>query len=148
MTQRVDLSELAQCAFCVGDNLRMTARAVSHHYEERLRPIGLRISQYTILANVAAQEPITITELAAALQLDRTTLTRNLKPLEREGFVHTLPGEDRRQRVVTMTDAGHAKLAEAFPLWKAAQADLIDRLGAERWENIRRDLAALVALTR
>src|SRR5690348_18504405 len=93
---------------CVCGNLRMAARLVTQRYDDALRPAGLRIMQFTLLARLHAAGTLTMTELAEAASLDRTTLTRNLKPLIERGYVRTMLGKDRRERLVEVTDSGRA----------------------------------------
>src|SRR4051794_20846562 len=97
---------------CVCGNLRMAARLVTQRYDDALRPVGLRIMQFTLLARLHAAGAIIMTELAEAAALDRTTLTRNLKPLIERGYVRTVSGKDRRERLVALTDRGREALRE------------------------------------
>ena len=151
MTQRLDIDALHEIPLCAGHNLRRTTRAVTQHFDERLRQVGLRVSQFIILGTLAHVEaataaPLTMTELAERLLVDRTTLARNLRPLERDGLVHAAPGEDRRTRLVRLTDQGHAKLVEGFPFWQEAQAQVVAALGSDRWDRLRSELYELAAV--
>ena len=151
MTQRLDLDDLTQIQLCVGHNLRRTTRAVTQHFDNKLRPLGLRVSQFSILGVLAViesitPEAITMTALAERLMLDRTTLARNLEPLERDALVQIVPGEDRRTRLVRLTEQGHAKLAEGFPRWQEAQAQIVEALGDLRWQQLRNELRELATL--
>jgi len=139
----VDVTSPENCT-CL--NLRKAARAVTQMYGEALRPSGLRATQLSVLAVIAHAGPVGMTELAKALVMDRTTLTRNLKPLLDQGLVAVAIGADRRQRPVELTAAGRAALERALPLWRTAQARTADSLGAERWAGLLRDLDAAVAL--
>ena len=87
-------------------------------------------------------------ELAGFLVTDRTTLTRNLKPLERKGLVEIVPGEDRRVRMVSITDAGRIAFERAKPLWAEAQAAMVERLGDEDWQALITVLRTTVAAIR
>ncbi|QPI53525.1 winged helix-turn-helix transcriptional regulator [Massilia antarctica] len=82
--------------------------------------VGLKTTQYSVLANVA-RKALPVAELAERLGMERTTLTRNLKPLMEAGWVVQRPGADSRQRIVTITEAGQQKLAESYPVWCGAQ---------------------------
>jgi DNA-binding MarR family transcriptional regulator len=120
-------SELAEVAAdCACRRLRRTARVVTQRYDEALRPAGLRITQFTLLVAVALSEPVRITRLADILELDRTTLARDLRPLTERGLVEVAAGDDRRTRVVRLTGQGRAAIARAYPLWRQAQARLLD----------------------
>jgi len=121
---------------------------VTQLYDEVLRPTGLRITQFSILGATMAMEPITVTRLAEATVTDRTTLTRNLKLLEKQGLIRVAPGNDRREREVALTSRGRQALVRTLPLWEKAQAHVVEGLGEERWKDLRQELSAVVSLTR
>ncbi|AFY90222.1 MAG: hypothetical protein CLLPBCKN_005798 [Chroococcidiopsis cubana SAG 39.79] len=130
----VQLGNVANTCTCF--NLRKATRVVTQFFDEQLKPSGLLITQFTILVAIAQAGSGTINDLADLLVMDRTTLTRNLKPLEREGFVAIQPGEDRRIRVVSLTAKGRNALAVALPLWERAQTSVIDGLGQQQWNSL------------
>ncbi|MDZ7601813.1 MAG: MarR family winged helix-turn-helix transcriptional regulator [Hoeflea sp.] len=107
---------------CIALHLQRAARVVTRRFDEALRPVDLTTGQYSILVALQRQRPPGIGELATELAMDRTTLTKNLKPLERRGLltVHTDP-EDSRSRILALTETGMALLADAIPLWRQAQ---------------------------
>ncbi len=142
----MDKSELAKCMECTCFNLRKAARAVTQLYDKALRPTGLRTTQFTLLVGISMLGSVTVTRLAEIGVMDRTTLTRNLKPLERKGLIQITHGKDQRTRVVTMTDEGQKALEQALPLWKKVQADVVKRLSQERWSSLRADLGEVVSL--
>ena len=151
MKQRLPLAALNEIRECTGHTLRKTTRAVSQRFDAKLRKTGLRLTQYAMLNTLAlleakTTEPVTITIFADHLLVNRTTLARTLRPLERDGLVHVAPGEDRRTRHVRLTDAGHAKLAEGYARWQQAQAEVVDALGRDRWNRLQDDLSALATL--
>jgi len=150
MLNRAQQLELAKskCAGCACGSLRKAARAVTQLYDEVLRPTGLRITQFSILGATMAMEPITVTRLAEATVTDRTTLTRNLKLLEKQGLIRVAPGNDRREREVALTSRGRQALVRTLPLWEKAQAHVVKGLGEERWKDLREELSAVVSLTR
>ena len=121
---QAELAEVA--ADCACRRLRRTARAVTQRYDETLRPSGLRITQFTLLVAVALTEPVRIAQLADTVDLDRTTLARDLKPLTERGLVEVAAGDDRRTRVVRLTGQGRAAIGRAYPLWQRAQAQVFD----------------------
>jgi DNA-binding MarR family transcriptional regulator len=141
---RAELAEVA--AGCACRNLRRTARAVTHLYDETLRPSGLRITQFTLLVAVGLSEPVPITRLADALDLDRTTLARDLKPLTEHGLVQIAAGEDRRMRVVRLTSQGRQAVGRAYPLWQQAQAQIVEGSGPDRWQAVASGLEEVAAL--
>ncbi|MFC5576638.1 MarR family winged helix-turn-helix transcriptional regulator [Lysobacter niabensis] len=103
---------------------------MSQRYDRELAPAGLNINQYSILRR-ASREPRAIGELARELGMDRTTLTRDIKPLAAAGWVDLVPGSDARQRRVAVTSAGKAVIAAAQPLWRKAQEAIETTLGPE-----------------
>jgi DNA-binding MarR family transcriptional regulator len=144
--ERGELSEVA--VGCACRNLRRTARAVTQLYDQTLRPSGLRITQFTLLVAVALSEPVPITRLADALDLDRTTLARDLKPLTERSLVQITAGADRRQRVVRLTRQGRQAIARAYPLWQQAQARIVAGTGPDRWQAVAGGLEEVAALAR
>jgi DNA-binding MarR family transcriptional regulator len=139
--------ELSQCAACVCFNLRKTARLVTQLYDEALRPSGIRITQFTLLVALKMLEPVTMTELSEQVTMDRTTLARNLSPLEKAGLVSVTVGADRRSRIIKLTKKGHSTVAEALPLWKSVQQQVLNSLGEPRWKTTLANLAALERCT-
>jgi len=128
---------------CVCFALRKAARAVSQRYDATLEASGLKATQLSLLAVLAVSGETTITRLAHDLVMDRTTLTRNLKPLERDGLIAVAPGHDRRTRVVALSPRGREALARALPLWRLAQSRMLARIGDDRWARLAADLAAI-----
>ena len=134
---------------CTCSALRMAARRLSQAFDAALASESLSVSQYAVLSNLAkwqAATPPTVGELAELLALDRTTLTHNLRPLERDGLV-TLDADtaDRRLRRVTLTAEGRAKRERCYPLWREAQARFDESFGVEPSRALR---ASLVAIAR
>jgi DNA-binding MarR family transcriptional regulator len=115
--------EFAECRTCLCSALRRAGRAVTHHYESAFRGSGMRATQFNILATLTQTGPVTMSELAGYLGLERTTLTRNLRPLESRGWVRATSDEaDLRRRRVELTAKGRAAAARALPAWRRAQA--------------------------
>ena len=133
---------------CTNANLRMASRAVTRFYSSVLGPSGLKGSQFSLLSWLANKGPLSMNELAGFRVTDRTTLTRSLKPLERKGLVEIVPGEDRRVRMVSITDAGRTAFERAKPLWAEAQAAMIERLGDKDWRKLIEALRSTVAAVR
>ncbi|MGH2359574.1 MAG: MarR family winged helix-turn-helix transcriptional regulator [bacterium] len=109
---------------------RRTARTITRLYEQKLRPHGLRATQFSILAALALRGPTPVGELAELLDLERTTLTRSVALLERNGWVRAVRPEDARERPLQLVPAGRRKLEAAFPAWKAAQEMVSRTFGA------------------
>lgn len=128
-------------ASCTCANLRRAARAVTQVYDEALRPCGLKTTQFTLLATLSECGGLPLTKLAQALGLDRTTLTRNLKPLIAKDWIADSQDEDHRVRLLGLTPAGKRMLGLALPLWRAAQSGLVENLGSKRWSRLLGDLS-------
>lgn len=117
-------------------NLRRAARGVSRYYDGALDGFGINVAQYSLLNNLLRLDQPSISSLAEAMGLDRSTLGRNVRVLEAAGLVRLQEGDDQRNRLVLLTEAGHERLVAALPAWEAAQQRLIDRLGVEKRETL------------
>lgn len=133
---------------CTCSNLRKAARAITQLYDEVLQPSGLLVNQFTLLVAIALAGSATITRLAQALVMDRTTLTRNLKPLVRQGLIEIEPGQDQRVRIIKLTDEGRTALIKALPLWEQAQSRVVKGLGQERWHTLLNNLSDTTSCVR
>lgn len=130
---------------CLCGNLRMAARAVTALYDRELRPLGLQASQLAVLWAIAGLPERTVKQVARHIAMDETTLLRNLRVLERAGWVAIEVGaSDRRQRIVRLTDEGRALFARALPVWQKAQARVQKLIAGELGEMNRQ----LVRLSR
>ena len=105
---------------------------MSRHYDGALDGFGINVAQYSLLSNLKRLDQPSISTLAEAMGLDRSTLGRNVRVLEGAGLVTLSEGEDQRNRVICLTQAGEERLKAAFPAWEAAQQRLMDRLGDAR----------------
>lgn len=121
---------------CLCANLRRAARAVSQVYSDALRPAGLTVEQFNLLATLSFFTEITLSDLAARLGTDRTTLSRNLKPLQRKELVADGAAEDQRVRMIRMTDKGREVYAAAEALWRDVQRTMTDRLGDAETDDL------------
>lgn len=131
---------------CMGWHIRRASRILTQTYDAALRPTGLVVNQFTLLVAIQLCEPLSITQMAEALFADQTTTTRNVKLLEKQGFVAIAPGEDRRVKLVSLTAKGNAVLTEALPLWEQVQADLRQRFGDEKWQTLLSLLSEVTTL--
>jgi len=128
---------------CYAFSARHASRALSQFYEHRVIPSGIHAQQLTILAILKYNAPMTVLELAQALDMDRTTLAHNLRPLQRDGIVSATTGtKDKRNRIIALTEAGAKQLDHALTLWRKAQQEFEDRFGAERAAKLREELRA------
>jgi len=130
---------------CACATIRRTDRVLTQFYDEILAPSGLYVTQFTTLATLAEAAPVTINRLAELLVMDRTTLSRNLELLARQRLVRIEEGQDRRIRLVFLTQEGEQALRRAWPLWQEAQARIERALGLERFEGLLTDLSAVLA---
>jgi DNA-binding MarR family transcriptional regulator len=130
---------------CLCNALRQASRAVSRLYDDELRCVGLRTTQYSLLRYLKHFGEVRQRDLGGLTSLDETTLTRNLRPLIDAGWVAIATGEDRREKLVSLTDAGAAKLTQARPAWERAQERMRSRLPKADWSSL---LALLPELTR
>lgn len=126
--------------------VRQAARHVTQFYDQHLAPVGLRTTQFSILAKLRRVGPMTINALAADLVMDRTTLGRNILPLERDGLLVIKPGAtDRRLKEIHVTPAGAECVRQGVKLWAEAQTKFEASFGAARTVNLRQLLRNLVA---
>ena len=135
---RVPPGQATPVGHCTCGVLRRAARRVTQAYDRALRPAGIKLSQFSVLAFVRQDDGLSITELADCLVMDRTTLTRNLRPMERAGWIEIGPGPDRRSRSVGITAAGRRVFETAFPLWQDAERQFRRNLGRDTAADLRR----------
>jgi len=129
---------------CLCLHLQRAARAVARRFDAALRPLGLTNGQFSLLMSLNREDPPTIGSVSALLAMDRTTLTANLKPLERRGLVKvTIDDADKRTRRVTLTPPGRVLLVAAVPVWKRTHAAIEELLLRSDREELRADLRAL-----
>ncbi len=142
MTRKTLINKLKNdvAPVCVFRKTRETARKISRMYDDMLQPAGIKATQFTMLAAISLQGDATLTKLAESLGMERTTLSRNLKPLERSGLIEVSGEGYRRARSANITNKGIAVMEKALPLWKSAQNSLKKRIGAETWDRIQHDL--------
>ncbi len=135
-----------EAAICNCLALRQAARHATQLYDRHLAAEGLKTSQYSILAKLLRLGPQSIGALADMMVMDRTTTTRAVQPLARDGLVAIAPGEDERTRMVRITPAGEKRAKAAAVAWRAAQKEFEARYGAAEAEKLRQDLARVVAV--
>jgi DNA-binding MarR family transcriptional regulator len=128
---------------CACSQVRRVARKLSSLYDTLLSPEGLTITQYSLLANIERAGQLSHTVLAEKVGMERTTLTRNLRPLTRAKWVAAATGQDRRQHLLQLTAAGRRKLLRSLPLWEEAQRQFLSQIGSESLQELR----ALLALS-
>ena len=127
---------------CICAQVRRVARKLSSLYDTFLSPEGLTITQYSLLANIGRAGELSHSVLAEKIGMDRTTLTRNLRPLTKAKWVAAASGKDRRQHLLQVTAAGRRKLVRSWPLWEEAQRQLLSQIGSQSMQELRTLLAS------
>ena len=129
---------------CLCLHLQRAARAVARRFDELMRPAGLTSGQFSLLMSLNRPEPPTMRAVAELLAMDRTTLTANLKPLDRRGLVRIkIDQDDRRSRRLVLTAKGRAALIDALPAWQEGHAAIAPALAGRKTDRLRTDLRAL-----
>ena len=145
MTKELDM---AAAENCVCFNLRWVTRAVTQFYDAEMRRHGIRPTQGSILASLNSKDSWTMAELSDWLGMERTTLVRNLRPLQRDGFVKVTGGGRGNRVELTITAKGRKQVENLTPAWKSAQSAVVNTLGEKRWSAILSDLeTAALALS-
>jgi DNA-binding MarR family transcriptional regulator len=142
--EKNELREVARACACA--NLRKAARVVTQIFDAALAPSGLKSTQFTLLVTACLVGEETVNGLAEKMVMDRTTLSRNLKPLVRAGLLESSPGEDNRTRLIRISAEGKRALGQAYPMWEAAQEEVVGALGSERYEALLGDVSRTTAL--
>jgi DNA-binding MarR family transcriptional regulator len=146
MTKELDMSAVENC---VCFNLRRVTRAVTQFYDSEMRRHRIRPTQGTILSSLQAKHSWNMAELSDWLGMDRTTLVRNLKPLQRDGLVQVGGGGHGNRVELTITAKGRKQVEKLTPAWKSAQCAAVKTLGEKRWSAILSDLqTAALALNK
>ena len=130
---------------CLCLHVQRAARTLARRFDQALQPLGLTNGQFSLLMSLNRPHPPAIAPVARLLGMNRTTLTAALKPLERDGLVVIeVDPQDRRSRLLRLTDAGHAVLAQAVPIWRRTHAEVQSVLGGGGADTLRSALLALV----
>ncbi|MBB5518029.1 MarR family winged helix-turn-helix transcriptional regulator [Amphiplicatus metriothermophilus] len=135
--------DLAAPSACLCFNLRKAARAATRALDAALKPVGLTATQFSALAVLRAMDEASVSRLAEAMGADRTTLTRNLAVMERDGLIAYRPSRDRRERRVALTARGRRAHERSLPLWAAFQARAVGRLGEKEAARLLAVLGAV-----
>lgn len=123
---------------CTDTKLRQLLRSIGRDYEAELAPEGLQVTQYSLLARLAALGPQRPTDFARLTRMQLSTLSRNLRPLQAAGWLMVQPGEDGRSRLISVTAQGQAKILRVQERWAVAQARLASKAGASRVAALHR----------
>jgi DNA-binding MarR family transcriptional regulator len=117
----VNIADFSDCRNCACMAARKEAQRLTRDFDQRLRPLGLTVNQFSMLVTLILAGPTPVSRLAAQLGIERTTMTRNITLGERRGLVSGAPGKDGRERLISVTSAGLAIAEQALPAWRAAQ---------------------------
>lgn len=128
---------------CVCQKVREVARKITRAYDDALRPTGIKANQFTMLSVIALTDGLSLTMLADKIGVERTTMIRNLKPLEREKQIEIYDQSGTRARSAKITGKGLAVLQDALPLWREAQDALKDQIGESVWVAMQANMDAL-----
>jgi DNA-binding MarR family transcriptional regulator len=132
---------------CTCGKLREAARAVTLLYDNAFKSSGLLSTQLGVLRTIYNSDSITISELAGQLGMDRTTLTRNLSVLDRQGLIKISSGKDQRTRIVTITSKGRTSITKAIPLWNEVQLKVKEKMGENSWHELMQNLGQFLRVT-
>jgi DNA-binding MarR family transcriptional regulator len=131
-------------ADCVCFNFRKASRVITKVYDDALRPSGLTTTQFSILSVLGIIGPVNILKLAGQIAMERTTLTRNLRLLEKKGLIEIRPGQDQRTRIINNSTKGNNAMASALPLWSEVQARVTGKIGTDKWSGMLGELQEIV----
>lgn len=132
---------------CTCGELRKAARAITILYDDAIKSSGLLTTQFGLLQVIYNIDSIRISDLADKLRMDRTTLTRNLSVLEREGLIKISQGKDLRTRIVAATQKGRSSVAKATPLWNEVQRKVRQKMGESSWHELMQNLGGFLNVT-
>jgi DNA-binding MarR family transcriptional regulator len=138
--------DLTGTGYCASLNFRRTARAVTRMYDAAMQESGVRSTQFAILVAIAKIQPVAMGALAEVLSIDRTTLTRSLRLLQKERMITISKRSEMRQRFLKLTPAGEKALQRSLPLWREAHAKFVAALGPDYWLAMRSELERLARL--
>jgi len=133
---------------CICSNVRRSSRAITKFYDNAMESSGLKITQFAMLRNIMVSGPLSASELAKILRLDRTTLVRNLKALQIDEFIEDSADDDARRRPLVITKKGRAAVEAAIPYWEKVQSTIKSRLGAKNLEKFVSTLMEIEALAK
>ncbi|MBL8595489.1 MAG: MarR family transcriptional regulator [Devosia sp.] len=114
---------------CICIAVRKASRKLTARYDAALEPVGINLAQFSLLRNISRHEPVSLTRLAEIVELDRSTLGRNVRVLQRMGLATIMPGADLREATLSLTEAGRQVLERAVPIWEGTQDEIQQRLG-------------------
>ena len=135
--------DLTGTGYCAAFNFRRTARAVTRLFDTALQKSGMRSTQFSIMVAIGKNQPVSMGAIADILVIDRTTLTRSLRPLEKEGLISITDRGAMRQRFLALTPAGERALARSVRAWRRAQEHFVTSIGPRYWTGLQNELEKL-----
>jgi len=135
--------DLSGTGYCASFNFRRTARAVTRLYDQALEDAGIRSTQFTLLVGIAKNQPVAMGAFAEIVMIDPTTLTRSLRPLEKEGLIQISGRTAKRRRLLKLTRKGAQALKRSLPAWGKVQAQFVSAVGSKYWADLRNELEKL-----
>ena len=140
MTDLLANLDLTGTGYCASLNFRRTSRMVTRMYDIAMQESGVRSTQFALLVGIAKLQPVTMGTLATVLMLDRSTLSRSLRLLEKERMIEISKRAAMRQRFLKLTYSGEKALQRSLPLWRAAHARFVEAVGADYWLKLKNEL--------
>ncbi len=122
---------------CACYRARAAARRLTRDYDDALKPLGLKITQFTILAVIQGYKPTSIASMADSIAMERTSLMRTLELMDKKGWISMSPEGFRRERQISLTPDGEQLLTQALPMWQAAQQRFEKRVGKSKWDQVK-----------
>ena len=144
--KKLDPDTLEKCLDCACLSFRQASRSVTQLFDDVLVPVGLVSTQLPVLVVAGLYGPLTISRIAALLLMDRTTLTRVLKPLQSKGYLRSVATTDKRKNMLELTAKGHEILVQAHPLWQKAQGQIVQGLKPKEWKAVKQQLGQVVQI--
>jgi len=139
-----DLNNFKNLKNCVCKNLRMTTRITTQYFDQVFQTVGIPVAQFSLLADIAFRENVTISELAQVLLMDQTTVTRNIEILRKKGYVNVRTDDnDSRRKCISISESGLRTLDDAIPLWNNVQSLIEQEIGAEKFEEFLKTLSQI-----
>jgi DNA-binding MarR family transcriptional regulator len=142
--KQFNLKNAIECAACTCFNTRKFSRVITQIFDDAFKDIGFRGTQFAPLVMIFTRGPLTVNKLSDYLVMDRTTLGRNLKPLERDGLIKIEKGMDKRQKQISITEKGKKLLNKAFPVWQQTQKKILKEIGEDKWQDMLVDIQDLL----
>ena len=139
--------DLTGTGSCASFNFRKTARAVTRFYDDALQESGIRSTQFAILVAIAKNQPISIGDVADLLVIDRTTLTRSLRLLQKEGLLTISARSSMRKRFLSLAPLGERAVARSLPVWRKAHDKFVASVGSADWVDLQSQLERLTQMT-